>query len=92
MTQTVTQTITPVQRITSDNVRALFPGVDTHLADSHRVPTNDNDLQGYDEEQIRLMGEVCIILDEDDVPIGSSSKKYCEALFNVCPRYVLTSS
>ncbi|MCJ1275684.1 isopentenyl-diphosphate delta-isomerase idi1 [Puttea exsequens] len=83
MTQTVTQTITPVQRITSDNVRALFPGVDTHLADSHRVPTNDNDLQGYDEEQIRLMGEVCIILDEDDVPIGSSSKKYCHLMKNI---------
>lgn len=65
------------QDITAENVRDLFPGVDTHLADSHRVPTNDSDLQGYDEEQIRLMGEVCIILDKDDTPIGSSSKKYC---------------
>jgi len=65
------------QEITADNVRDLFPGVDTHLAESHRVPTNDSDLQGYDDEQIRLMGEVCIILDKDDAPIGSSSKKYC---------------
>ncbi|KAK4693730.1 isopentenyl-diphosphate Delta-isomerase, partial [Lecanoromycetidae sp. Uapishka_2] len=64
------------QEVTADNVRELFPGVDTHLADSHRVPTNDIDLRGYDEEQIRLMGEVCIILDKDDAPIGSSSKKY----------------
>lgn len=68
---------TTTQRITADNVRDLFPGVDTQLANSHRVPTNDSDLQGYDEEQIRLMGEVCIILDNDDAPIGSSSKKYC---------------
>ena len=66
-----------IQEITADNVRELFPGVDTHLASSHRVFTNDNDLQGYDEEQIRLMGEVCIILNRDDLPIGSSSKKYC---------------
>ena len=41
------------------------------------MPTSDNDLQGYDEEQIRLMEEVCIVLDENDVPIGSASKKVC---------------
>lgn len=35
-------------------------------------------MAGYDEEQIRLMDEVCIVLDEDDIPIGSASKKVCE--------------
>ncbi len=65
------------QTITAENVIRLFPDVDTHLATSHRVPTSDNDLQGYDEEQIRLMEEVCIVLDENDVPIGSASKKVC---------------
>jgi len=69
--------VVQTQEITADNVRELFSGVDTHLASSHRVFTNDSDLQGYDEEQIRLMGEVCIILNRDDLPIGSSSKKYC---------------
>jgi isopentenyl-diphosphate Delta-isomerase len=34
-------------------------------------------LEGHDEEQIRLMDEVCIVLDENDVPIGTASKKLC---------------
>lgn len=70
-------TTTQTQTITAENVIRLFPDVDTHLATSHSVPTSDNDLQGYDEEQIRLMEEVCIVLDENDVPIGSASKKVC---------------
>ena len=73
MSSTTTQT----QTITAENVIRLFPDVDAHLATSHRVPSNDNDLQGYDEEQIRLMEEVCIVLDKNDVPIGSASKKVC---------------
>ena len=73
MSSTTTQT----QTITAENVIRLFPDVDTHLATSHRVPAIDSDLQGYDEEQIRLMEEVCIVLDENDVPIGSASKKVC---------------
>ncbi|KAK3174558.1 isopentenyl-diphosphate delta-isomerase idi1 [Lepraria neglecta] len=79
MSSTTTQT----QTITADNVIRLFPDVDTHLATSHRVPTNDNDLQGYDEEQIRLMEEVCIVLDKNDVPIGSASKKVCHLMKNI---------
>ena len=70
-------TTTQTQTVTAENVLRLFPDVDTHLATSHRVSTSDNDLQGYDEEQIRLMEEVCIVLDENDVPIGSASKKVC---------------
>lgn len=70
-------TTTQTQTVTAENVIRLFPDVDTHLATSHRVPTSDQDLQGYDEEQIRLMEEVCIVLDENDVPIGSASKKVC---------------
>lgn len=66
-----------VQTVTSDNVLRLFPDVNTSLASDHRVPTSDVDLEGYDEEQIRLMEEVCIVLDNDDRPIGSASKKVC---------------
>ena len=77
MTTTTTQTY----RITAENVIRLFPEVDNHLAISHRVPTDEQDLQGYDEEQIRLMEEVCIVLDEDDVPIGSASKKVCKCAY-----------
>lgn len=79
-------TTTQTQTVTAENVIRLFPDVDTHLATTHRVPTNDHDLQGYDEEQIRLMEEVCIVLDENDVPIGSASKKVCtfEAAGSLC--------
>ena len=65
------------ETITAENVHSLFPEVNTHLAQSHKVPTSDSDLQGYDPEQIRLMEEVCIVLDNDDMPIGSASKKVC---------------
>ena len=56
----------------------LFPEVNTSLATTSKTTTTDSDLEGYDEEQIRLMEEVCIVLDENDIPIGSASKKVCE--------------
>lgn len=87
MSSTTTMTAPP--RITADNVSTLFPEVDTSLA-REVLPTasasasasarNSSDLAGYDEEQIRLMDEVCIVLDEDDKPIGSASKKICKLL------------
>ena len=76
MSSTVTET--KVEAVRADNVLRLFPEVNTSLASSHKVPAGDSDLQGYDEEQIRLMEEVCIVLDVDDVPIASASKKVCE--------------
>ncbi|KAL4946793.1 hypothetical protein BDV06DRAFT_181549 [Aspergillus oleicola] len=81
-----TETIT---RITADNVADLFPDVDTSLARevlpaaSITSVTNSNDLQGYDDEQVRLMDEVCIVLDDDDMPIGSASKKTCHLMTNI---------
>lgn len=38
------------------------------------------DLQNYDEEQVRLMGEMCIVVDENDKRIGAESKKTCKYL------------
>ena len=78
-------TTTQTQAITAENVIRLFPDVDTHLATSHKVPASDSDLQGYDEEQIRLMDEVCIVLDENDAPIGSASKKVCTCKMDLFP-------
>lgn len=73
-----TVTITQAPAITAENVLRLFPEVNTTLiGGTHNSATRDNDLQGYDEEQIRLMDEVCIVLDENDIPIGSASKKVC---------------
>ena len=66
--------------ITAANVIQLFPGVSTALiGGAHNSAAGDNDMAGYDEEQIKLMDEVCIVLDENDIPIGSGSKKLCES-------------
>lgn len=77
--------------ITADNVTTLFPEVHTRLIGEDLPPTatiangsNDaSDLAGYDEEQIRLMDEVCVVLDNDDKPIGSASKKACHLMTNI---------
>ena len=75
--RSTTMSTTSTQTITAENVIRLFPEVNTELAASHALPTDDRDLAGYDEEQIRLMDDVCIVLDENDAPIGSASKKVC---------------
>ena len=76
MSTTTTQT----QTITADNVLRLFPEVRVNLTTTSQAPRVDADLEGYDEEQIRLMDEVCIVVDYDDVPIGTASKKVCQWL------------
>ncbi|EDU42227.1 isopentenyl-diphosphate Delta-isomerase 1 [Pyrenophora tritici-repentis Pt-1C-BFP] len=83
-TMSTTQTVTQQPEITAENVLRLFPEVNTTLiGGSHNSATSDNALQGYDEEQIRLMDEVCIVLDNDDVPIGSATKKLCHLMENI---------
>lgn len=66
-TMSTTTTVTQVESITAQNILRLFPDIDTSSAA----------LDGHDEEQIRLMDEVCIVLDENDKPIGNFSKKIC---------------
>ena len=75
MSSTTTTTTAAPEPITAENILRLFPDIDTRLASA--ASTRDGDLAGYDEEQIRLMDEVCIVLDRDDRPIGSASKKTC---------------
>ena len=65
-----TTTTTRAEPITAQTILRLFPDIDT---------TSDA-LDGHDEEQIRLMDEVCIVLDENDAPIGTASKKLCTCL------------
>jgi isopentenyl-diphosphate delta-isomerase len=84
-TATVTEapavvTVSQQPAITAENVLRLFPEVNTSLiGGSHNSATEDSALDGYDEEQIRLMDEVCIVLDNDDIPIGSATKKLCRS-------------
>jgi isopentenyl-diphosphate Delta-isomerase len=60
-------TTTTTESISAQNILRLFPEIDTTSVA----------LEGHDEEQIRLMDEVCIVLDENDMPIGTASKKLC---------------
>jgi len=81
-TATITQTEQPT--VTAQNILHLFPEINTQLAEqTANSATRDADLAGYDEEQIRLMDEVCIVLDENDMPIGSASKKVCHLMENI---------
>jgi isopentenyl-diphosphate delta-isomerase len=65
MSTTTTQT--RAEPITAETILRLFPDIDA----------SGDALEGHDEEQIRLMEEVCIVLDENDMPIGTASKKVC---------------
>lgn len=79
-TTTLTQTDSPSAR----TILRLFPEINTSLARDAQTHTQpDGDLEGYDDEQIRLMDEVCIVLDENDIPIGSASKKVCHLMENI---------
>lgn len=86
-TTTTTATATVAHAITAQNVLQLFPEVNPSLtaASPSRLKSShqDDDLTGYDAEQIRLMDEVCIVLDNDDQPIGSASKKACHSMSNI---------
>jgi isopentenyl-diphosphate delta-isomerase len=82
MSTTTTVSQTPSEY--TSNILRLFPEINTQLATQTQASaTQDSDLAGYDEEQIRLMDEVCIVLDENDVPIGSASKKVCHLMENI---------
>ncbi|PTB45487.1 isopentenyl-diphosphate delta-isomerase idi1 [Trichoderma asperellum] len=68
-----TITTTTAQPITAEAMLRLFPDIDT----------TSEALTGHDEEQIRLMDEVCIVTDENDMPIGTASKKICHLMTNI---------
>jgi len=66
-TTTATVTEAQTQPMTADAILRLFPDIDT----------SSEALSGHDEEQIRLMDEMCIVLDDNDMPVGKASKKLC---------------
>lgn len=78
-----TTTVTETGSRSAQNILRLFPEINTRLAAQTRNTAQDADLAGYDEEQIRLMEEVCIVLDDEDMPIGSASKKVCHLMENI---------
>ncbi|KAK7202697.1 isopentenyl diphosphate isomerase [Myxozyma melibiosi] len=76
-TATITESM-----LTRERILRLFPDV---AANDVEKPDNQSgpELEGYDEEQVRLMEEVCIVLDWNDVPCGSASKKTCHLMTNI---------
>ncbi|CAK9441164.1 uncharacterized protein LODBEIA_P50330 [Lodderomyces beijingensis] len=70
--------ITPLKMISGIPRSA---GSDTSSMSSSR---EDQDLfNGHDEEQIRLMEELCIVLDYNDKPLGAGTKKLCHIMDNI---------
>lgn len=67
MSTTTTTTIAS-EPITAQSIIRLFPD----------IVTSSTSLEGHDEEQIKLMDEICIVIDNDDKPIGNLSKKICK--------------
>lgn len=43
----------------------------------------EESLKNYDEEQVRYLQETCILVDKQDQPVGSASKKKCHLLENI---------
>lgn len=78
-----------VKSLKSDQIFELFPDViplekASGLSSSSGSDVVDNDvLAGHDEEQIKLMAENCIVLDYNDTPIGSGTKKVCHIMENI---------
>jgi len=77
-------TTTNVRAITANEILRLFPDVNPTVIGVQATRTDaGDDLAGYDEEQVRFMDEVCIVIDENDKPIGSGSKKTCHQMVNI---------
>ncbi|CDR46639.1 CYFA0S24e01728g1_1 [Cyberlindnera fabianii] len=78
-----------VAGLTGSDILREFPEV-IPLARTSGVPTSagsatasDEIFEGHDEEQIRLMEELCIVLDNDDKPVGAGTKKLCHIMENI---------
>lgn len=76
-----------VQSLSDENILATFPDVTRSASNDgsdQEARESDNSLfVGHDEEQIKLMDEVCIVLDWNDKPVGFASKKACHIMSNI---------
>lgn len=87
-----TQTLTYAQLVESlsaEDILREFPEI-VNLARITGAPTSsssseqtDDLFNGHDEEQIKLMDELCIVLDNDDKPVGAGTKKLCHIMENI---------
>lgn len=82
-----------VKSLKSEEIFEIFPeviplekssGLSSSSTASAGNETEDKDVfNGHDAEQIKLMAENCIVLDYEDVPIGSGTKKLCHIMDNI---------
>jgi len=72
-----TTTVAQTRGTPASQILRLFPDVNPTVIGASASSSGDDVLEGYNEEQVRLMDEVCIVVDENDKPIGSGSKKTC---------------
>jgi isopentenyl-diphosphate delta-isomerase len=74
-----------VQSLDQHNVAESFPDVSPAGSQAGSPATQEDHklFAGYDEEQIKLMDELCIVLDWNDRVIGSASKKTCHLRTNI---------
>jgi len=73
-------TTTTTEPITAQNLLRLFPEI---AASGNASAGGGNELDGHDALQVSLMEEMCIVLDENDKPIGRASKKICHLMSNI---------
>lgn len=78
-----------VASLGKEQILAKWPDV-TPLNEISGVPTSagSSDIgsevfDGHNEEQIKLMEELCIVLDNEDRPIGAGTKKLCHIMDNI---------
>lgn len=76
-----------VASLSEEDILRIFPEV-SRVVTSQNGNTaqgeRDSELfEGHDEEQIKLMDEVCIVLDWCDKPVGFASKKTCHIMTNI---------
>lgn len=73
-----------VQSLNPEDILKGFPDlIETTQAESrpNTSSSSENDqqlFQGQDAEQIKLMEEVCIVVDWNDTPVAAGSKKTCK--------------
>lgn len=63
--------VTPLRRISGIPTSPSSENTDKEL------------FKGHDEEQIKLMDELCIVTDVDDVPVGAGTKRLCHLMDNI---------
>ena len=53
------------------------------LQNSSKFSTIQNELKKYDQTQVNLFNEKCILVDQNDKPLGPETKKNCHLIENI---------